>query len=134
MYIPRMLRLIHQLSFHLSFPSFFLPYAVIYLPPSSPPHIPLCSLFARQWVKDLLSLIIPPAIYRQFYFIMSSLTFFLIAYGWSPLPQLVWNVDALPVRYVLYSEYVCGHVFPWLPILYVHVYNMCMYMCFYVDS
>lgn len=68
------------------------------------------SLLARRWVKKVLSPILPPSLYRQFFFITSTVFLFLIPYGWSPMPHLLWHVDTLTLRYTLYSVTVCGMV------------------------
>ena len=62
----------------------------------------LCSILARKWCKDLLHL--SPSTYRHFYFLMSSVSLFLIIYGWFPQPQPIWDVQWVPARYFLFGE------------------------------
>lgn len=75
----------------------------------------LPSVFARQWVKDVFSVIfkLSPSLYRQFYFFQSSFFIFLLCYGWSPQPTAVWDVQFTAIRYALYGKY-------WLSFLAVH--------------
>lgn len=77
------------------------------------PYLP--SLFARQWVKDVFSVVfkMPPCLYRQFYFIQSSFFVFLLCYCWTPQPTVVWDVQFAPIRYTLYGTYYsCVSVTP----------------------
>ena len=63
-----------------------------------------CSLLSRCWVKKALSPLLSPSLYRQMYFLISTLSLFLIPYGWSPMPHVLWHIDIPGLKYSLYGE------------------------------
>ena len=66
-----------------------------------------CSFFARQSVKSIISTVfmMSPTVYRQLYFLESSLALLLIAYGWTPQSSpTVWLIPYLPIRVVFHGE------------------------------
>ena len=62
------------------------------------------SLLARGWMKKVFSPVLSESLYRQVYFLVSSVTLFLAAYGWSPLPHGVWHVQSPGLRLSFYCK------------------------------
>ena len=85
------------------------------------------SLLARSWLKRALSPIVSPSLYRQLYFLISAATLFLVPYGWSPLPRLLWHIDTPVIKYLVYGEYIC--TLRLNNYLDAYILWVCMYMC-----
>jgi hypothetical protein len=66
------------------------------------------SLLARGWMKKVFSPVVSESLYRQLYFLVSSVTLLQAAYGWSPLPHGVWHVQSSGLRLSFYCLQVCG--------------------------
>lgn len=64
--------------------------------------------FKRRWTR-----IIPPAIERSTFVLVSSATLMLLFWWWHPLPQSVWHVDSALARGVLWGLSLLG----WLLVL-----------------
>ena len=68
--------------------------------PLSPPG----SVLARQSVKRVMSCLVSTSVYRHLYILQSSLSIFLICYGWTPLPSpTLWDIHSPPFRLALYG-------------------------------
>ena len=68
--------------------------------PLSPPG----SVLARQSVKRMMSCLVSTSVYRHLYILQSSLSIFLICYGWTPLPSpTLWDIHSPPFRLALYG-------------------------------
>ncbi|HEU4813107.1 MAG TPA: isoprenylcysteine carboxylmethyltransferase family protein [Xanthomonadaceae bacterium] len=71
------------------------------------------SLMARPAFKRWWTRIVPPPIERSTYVLFSSLALAALFAWWRPLPVMVWQVDAEPLRWLLYALYAGG----WLLVL-----------------
>lgn len=71
------------------------------------------SLMARPAFKRWWTRIVPPPIERSTYVLFSSLALVALFAWWRPLPAIVWQVDAEPLRWLLYALYASG----WLLVL-----------------
>ncbi len=71
------------------------------------------SVMARQGFKKLLTKIIPPAVERSTYVLLSSLCLILLFSQWQPMGGVIWNVQEPTVRALLYGLYGFG----WLLVL-----------------
>ena len=69
------------------------------------------SILARDSVKDFLSCVIPAAVYRQFYFILSTIALGLLCYCWIPMPYLIWDFRWTPLHYISYCEHTRTHTY-----------------------
>ncbi|CAI8037297.1 Methanethiol S-methyltransferase 1, partial [Geodia barretti] len=62
------------------------------------------SVLARQSVKRMMSCLVSTSVYRHLYILQSSLSIFLICYGWTPLPSpTLWDIHSPPFRLALYG-------------------------------
>jgi len=68
---------------------------------------------ARPAFKRWWSRFVPEPIERSTFVLISSLVLVLLFWQWRPLPQLVWNVDAVAARWVLIALSALG----WLLVL-----------------
>ncbi|MDQ2702063.1 MAG: isoprenylcysteine carboxylmethyltransferase family protein [Pseudomonadota bacterium] len=59
--------------------------------------------FKRWWTR-----IVPAPIERSTYVLLSSLALALLFWQWRPLPQVIWHVDAEPVRLALFALSASG--------------------------
>ena len=59
------------------------------------------SLLARRWIKNFLAPVVSSSLYRQLYFLVSTLAIALVPYGWAPLPHLLWHLESPALRYIL---------------------------------
>jgi len=71
------------------------------------------SLMARPAFKRWWTRIVPPVIERSTYVLFSSLALIALFAWWRPIPTLVWQVDAEPLRWLLYALFAAG----WLIVL-----------------
>jgi protein-S-isoprenylcysteine O-methyltransferase Ste14 len=71
------------------------------------------SVMARQWFKNGLTKIIPPAAERSTYVLMSSLLLILLFSQWRPMGGIVWDVQNETGRLVLRAMFAFG----WLTVL-----------------
>jgi protein-S-isoprenylcysteine O-methyltransferase Ste14 len=62
------------------------------------------SVLARQSVKRMMSCLVSTSVYRHLYFLQSSLSIFLICYGWTPIPSpTLWDIHSPLFRLALYG-------------------------------
>ena len=73
----------------------------------------MCSLLARDWIKRVFSPLISQSLYRQLYFLVSSMTLFLATYGWSPLPLKVWHIDSPSLKLLSYGKLNFSSITEW---------------------
>ena len=71
------------------------------------------SLMARPAFKRWWTRFVPQPVERSTYVLFSSLALAALFAWWRPLPAMVWQVDAEPVRGLLYALYAIG----WLIVL-----------------
>ncbi len=71
------------------------------------------SLMARPAFKRWWTRFVPPVIERSTYVLFSSLALIALFAWWRPLPTMVWQVDAEPLRWLLYALFAAG----WLIVL-----------------
>ncbi|TFG87650.1 MAG: DUF1295 domain-containing protein [Chromatiales bacterium] len=71
------------------------------------------SVMARPAFKRWWTRIVSPAVERSTYVLFSSLALIALYYGWQPLPVAVWQIDAEPLRWLLYALSATG----WLIVL-----------------
>lgn len=71
------------------------------------------SLMARPAFKRWWTRFVPPVIERSTYVLFSSLALIALFAWWRPLPAVIWQVDAEPLRWLLYGLYAAG----WLIVL-----------------
>ncbi|MDQ3495604.1 MAG: isoprenylcysteine carboxylmethyltransferase family protein [Pseudomonadota bacterium] len=71
------------------------------------------SLMARPAFKRWWTRFVPPVIERSTYVLFSSLALIALFAWWRPLPTMVWQVDAEPLRWLLYALFAVG----WLIVL-----------------
>jgi protein-S-isoprenylcysteine O-methyltransferase Ste14 len=71
------------------------------------------SVMARPWFKRVWTRLIPEPAERSTYVLFSSLALLVLFGQWRPLGGVVWNVEALALRVVLYGLCVTG----WLIVL-----------------
>ena len=66
------------------------------------------SVMARRWFKERWTRIVPPAIERSTYVLLSSLALLLLFWQWQPLGGVVWSVHDPAGRAVLRSLFAFG--------------------------
>jgi len=68
------------------------------------------SVMARPWFKARWTRIVPKAVERSTYVLLSSVALLLLFWKWQPMGGEIWNVDSMIGRVSLYSLYACGWV------------------------
>src|SRR5687768_4770330 len=66
------------------------------------------SVMARRWFKERWTRIVPPALERSTYVLLSSLALILLFWQWQPLGGVVWSVEDPVGRAVLQSLFAFG--------------------------
>jgi protein-S-isoprenylcysteine O-methyltransferase Ste14 len=66
------------------------------------------SVMARPWFKQRWTRIVPPAIERSTYVLLSSLALFLLYWQWRTMPAVVWNVESTAGRVILWALFWAG--------------------------
>ena len=66
------------------------------------------SLMARSSFKQVLTRYIPVAAERSTYVLASGLAMLVMMIYWSPMPQVVWEVETLWIAWVLFGLFVFG--------------------------
>jgi protein-S-isoprenylcysteine O-methyltransferase Ste14 len=66
------------------------------------------SIMARRWFKERWTRIVPPALERSTYVLLSSLALILVFWQWRPLGGVVWSVEDPAARAVLLSLFAFG--------------------------
>lgn len=66
------------------------------------------SIMARKWFKERWTRIVPPALERSTYVLLSSLALILMFWQWRPLGGAVWSVTDPTGRMVLFSLFAFG--------------------------
>ena len=72
------------------------------------------SIMARQWFKRSWTRIIPPAVERSTYVLVSSLLLGLLYWQWRPIPIVVWEVTNPVGRWLLLAVFWAG----WMIVLF----------------
>ncbi|HEX2121630.1 MAG TPA: isoprenylcysteine carboxylmethyltransferase family protein [Thermoanaerobaculia bacterium] len=66
------------------------------------------SVMARRWFKERWTRIVPPALERSTYVLLSSLALILVFWQWRPLGGTVWSVENAAGRAVLFALFAFG--------------------------
>lgn len=66
------------------------------------------SVMARQGFKDWWTKLIPPPVERSTYVLFASVMLGLLIWYWQPMPTLVWNVEHLAGRVLIYALFLFG--------------------------
>lgn len=66
------------------------------------------SIMARRWFKERWTRVVPPALERSTYVLLSSLALILVFWQWRPLGGVVWSVEDPAARAVLLSLFAFG--------------------------
>ncbi len=66
------------------------------------------SVMARRWFKERWTRIVPPALERSTYVLLSSVALIAMFRFWQPLGGVVWSVHAPAARAVLYALFAFG--------------------------
>jgi protein-S-isoprenylcysteine O-methyltransferase Ste14 len=66
------------------------------------------SVMARAWFKRWWTRIVPAAIERSTYVLVSAVLFGLLLWIWTPIPRVVWHVDAPAARIALHGLAFAG--------------------------
>jgi protein-S-isoprenylcysteine O-methyltransferase Ste14 len=66
------------------------------------------SVMARPWFKRWWTRLIAPSIERSTYVLVSSLILIVLVWLWSPLPAMLWTVDAGWARVLLWTVQAAG--------------------------
>lgn len=69
------------------------------------------SIMARPGFKAMLTKVIPPALERSTYVLMTALVIFVMILYWRPMPDLVWQVEADWARTLVEAIYWLGILF-----------------------
>jgi protein-S-isoprenylcysteine O-methyltransferase Ste14 len=68
------------------------------------------SLMARPWFKRRWTRLVPAALERSTYVLLSSLLLFLLYWQWRPMGREIWQVQNSPVRLVIIALFWSGWV------------------------
>lgn len=60
------------------------------------------SIMARPTFKKWWTNLIPKSIERTTYVLVSSILIFLLIWQWQPMPQLIWEINSLPIQIILW--------------------------------
>lgn len=71
------------------------------------------SLMARAWFKTAWTKIVPKAVERSTYVLLSSCALLLLFWQWQPMPGVIWNVESVPGQVALKVMFAAG----WLTVL-----------------
>lgn len=66
------------------------------------------SIMARPGFKAWWSRIVPPALERATYILVSGVTVILMAWAWQPMPETLWRVDSAWLQVAFYAVYAAG--------------------------
>lgn len=72
------------------------------------------SIMARLTFKRWWSTVVPEPIERSIYVLLASLLLLLMNWQWKPMPEMVWHVETLSLRILLYVVAAAG----WALVLY----------------
>jgi len=72
------------------------------------------SIMARQWFKRWWTRIVPPAVERSTYVLVSSLLLGLLYWQWRPIPNVLWEVTNPIGRWLLLAVFWAG----WMIVLF----------------
>lgn len=68
------------------------------------------SVMARPRFKAWWTRRVPAEIERTTYIFFSGVTTLLLMWAWQPMPAVLWNIEATPARYIVYSLYGFGWI------------------------
>ncbi|HRW30185.1 MAG TPA: hypothetical protein P5227_09330, partial [Emcibacteraceae bacterium] len=66
------------------------------------------SIMARPWFKERWTKIIPKAMERSTYVLVSSVCLFVLYYYWRPMPDVIWQLESNFWIYVLWAAFFGG--------------------------
>lgn len=66
------------------------------------------SVMARKGFKDWWTKLVPPPVERSTYVLFSSVMLGLLIWYWQPMPGLVWSVEQLAGRLLIYALFLFG--------------------------
>jgi protein-S-isoprenylcysteine O-methyltransferase Ste14 len=66
------------------------------------------SIMARPAFKARWTRVVPPELERSMYLLVSALTLGLLCLYWSPMPAMIWSVEAMPLRMAIYGVFLAG--------------------------
>ena len=68
------------------------------------------SVMARQWFKRAWTKVVPPAVERSTYVLLSSLALIFLFWQWRPMGGVIWNVKSAVGQLILYGVFWAGWV------------------------
>jgi protein-S-isoprenylcysteine O-methyltransferase Ste14 len=68
------------------------------------------SLTARQRWKELLARLVPPALERSVYTLISALALALVFWQWRPIPEPLWTLEWPPARAAAWTLFAAGWI------------------------
>jgi protein-S-isoprenylcysteine O-methyltransferase Ste14 len=66
------------------------------------------SIMARPWFKSWWTRLVPAAVERSTYCLVSSVLLFLLFWKWQPMGGVIWNLGSAPGKIALFSLYSLG--------------------------
>ncbi len=59
------------------------------------------SLMARHWWKQLLTRVVPQALERSVYVLLTAICLFILFLFWIPMPWGIWHIEVHPIAYLI---------------------------------
>lgn len=66
------------------------------------------SIMARPAFKRMWTQVVPPAMERSVYLLVSGVTLALVCLWWQPMPHLLWEVEHAAARVALFTAFAAG--------------------------
>ena len=77
------------------------------------------SVMARQWFKKAWTRIVPPAVERSTYVLLSSVALLVLFWKWEPMGGVIWNVENEAGRIALWISYGAGWALVLLSLIHI---------------